>query len=102
MWTTGVCCRCVDGLNNHDAEFGNGGVGKFFCSNNSLLFLINDLRNFCRWFEYLGGCPSKVLPLGGPTTRLLKLLGVYDLCPSLLGFLSLFLSLFLFLSLLLS
>ena len=29
---------CVDGLNNHDAEFGSGGVGKFSCSNNSLLF----------------------------------------------------------------
>ena len=43
-----------------------------------------------------------ILPLGGPTTRLLKLLGVNNLCPSLLGFLSLFLFLFLFLSLLLS
>ena len=33
-------------MNNHDAEFGNGGVDKFSCSNNSLLFLINNLRNF--------------------------------------------------------
>ena len=69
-------------MNNHDAEFGNGGVGKFSCSNNSLLFLINNLRNYCCGFEYLGGCPSKTLPLEGPTTRLLKLLGIYNLCPS--------------------
>ena len=37
---------CVDGVNNHDAEFGNGGVGKFSCSSISLLCLINNLKNF--------------------------------------------------------
>ena len=34
-------------LNSHDAEFGNGGVGKFSCSNISLLCLINNLRSLC-------------------------------------------------------
>ena len=66
----GIVVGCVDRVNNHDAEFGNGGVCKFSCSNNSLLFWINNLRNFRCWFEYLGGCPSRILPLGGPTTRL--------------------------------
>ena len=43
----GSVVGCVDGVNNHDAELGNGGVGKFSCSNDSLLFSINNVRNFC-------------------------------------------------------
>ena len=43
----GLVVGCVVGLNNHDAEFGNGGVGKSSCSSISLLCLINNFRNFC-------------------------------------------------------
>ena len=42
----GLVVGCVVGLNNHDAEFGNGGVGRLSCSSISLLFLINNFRNF--------------------------------------------------------
>ena len=41
----GLVVGCVDEVNNHKAELGSGGVGKFSCSNNSLLFLINNFNN---------------------------------------------------------
>ena len=43
----GLVVDCVVGLNSHDAELGNGGVGKLSCSNISLLCLINNFKNFC-------------------------------------------------------
>ena len=36
-----------ENLYRDDDEFGSSGVGRFSCSSNSLLFLINNLKNFC-------------------------------------------------------